>query len=91
MGSGICNPLVVNRQNQEPIGKTHSEGIDSILTAKAEEGLPTSDFRLPTSEFRLPTSDFQIVSEPGVIKNKAYLLIHLAITYVIDLLKTQVR
>ena len=27
---------------------------------KAEEGLPTSDFRLPTSNFRLPTSDFQL-------------------------------
>ena len=27
-------------------------------TSKAEEGLPTSDFRLPTSDFRLQTSDF---------------------------------
>ena len=27
---------------------------------KAEEGLPTSDFRLPTSDFRLPTSDFRV-------------------------------
>ena len=27
-----------------------------IQTAKAEEGLRTSDFRLPTSDFRLPTS-----------------------------------
>ena len=29
-------------------------------TTKAEEGLPTSDFRLPTSDFRLPTSNFQL-------------------------------
>ena len=28
-------------------------------SAKAEEGLPTSDFRLPTSDFRLPTSKFK--------------------------------
>ena len=27
---------------------------------KAEEGLPTSDFRLRTSDFRLPTSDFRL-------------------------------
>ena len=29
-------------------------------TTKAEEGIPTSDFRLPTSDFRLPTSDFRL-------------------------------
>ena len=29
-------------------------------TAKAEEGLPTSDFQLPTSNFQLPTSNFRL-------------------------------
>ena len=34
---------------------------DGVLCAtKAEEGLPTSDFRLPTSNFRLQTSDFRL-------------------------------
>ena len=32
----------------------------SCITAKAEEGLPTSDFRLPTSDFRLLTSGFEL-------------------------------
>ena len=37
--------------------------MDSVMktwTTKAEEGLPTSDFRLPTSDFRLQTSDFRL-------------------------------
>ena len=29
-----------------------------LICTKAEEGLPTSDFRLRTSDFGLPTSDF---------------------------------
>ena len=28
---------------------------------KAEEGLPTSDFRLPTSNFQLPTSENEMI------------------------------
>ena len=37
--------------------------MDSVMktwTTKAEEGLPTSDFRLLTSDLRLPTSDFRL-------------------------------
>ena len=37
--------------------------MDSVMktwTTKAEEGLPTSDFRLLTSDVRLPTSDFRL-------------------------------
>ena len=35
-------------------------GVSPLVHTKAEEGLPTSDFRLPTSDFRLPTSDFRL-------------------------------
>ena len=31
-------------------------------TTKAEEGLPTSDFRLPISDFRLATSNFRLLT-----------------------------
>ena len=31
-------------------------------TTKAEEVLPTSDFRLPISNFRLPTSNFRLLT-----------------------------
>ena len=31
--------------------------IENIFFTKAEEGLPTSDFRLKTSYFKLQTSD----------------------------------
>ena len=34
-----------------------------VLFLKAEEGLPTSDFRLPTSDFQLPTSDFRKIQK----------------------------
>ena len=34
--------------------------IENIFFTKAEEGLPTSDFRFQTSDFRLKTSYFKL-------------------------------
>ena len=48
--------LEANSTNKNP-GMIASHYLN---TTKAEEGLPTSDFRLPTSDFRLPTSDFRL-------------------------------
>ena len=39
---------------------THGAKLRNRFPTKAEEGLPTSDFRLPTSDFQLRTSDFQL-------------------------------
>ena len=55
--------VLAESQNNERRGSKllkDQELCSLCLTTKAEEGLPTSDFRLPTSDFRLPTSDFSL-------------------------------
>ena len=44
-------------------------------STKAEEGLPTSDFRLPTSDFRLPTSDFRLPTSDFMV-NLGFEFVH---------------
>ena len=56
--------LVKRNFYQATVGEDPSPGscstMNCLLTMKAEEGLPTSDFGLPTSDFRLLTSDFRL-------------------------------
>ena len=51
--------------------------MDNVMktwTTKAEEGLPTSDFRLPTSHFRPQTSDFRLQTSDFILQTSDFRL-----------------
>ena len=64
--SVILRPWVIVRPRETtcPQALYWLQSISTLLCyayyTKAEEGLPTSDFRLPTSDFQLLTSDFRL-------------------------------